>query len=553
MAFKSIRTKLIVLVLSCTIASAFIIGWVCVSNCQRILHQDAARNMNLTCESYQYRYDAALKNAQSTVETAAVYASEHLDSVDRFTVDEAYRDEYASRLEDIMALEAMDTDTVMSYYVRFSPGLLSFEKGFRYVRDEQTGDFVRKEIVKIENYHETDGEYVSWYYEPIKNGSTTWLEPYYNANFDKELVSCVTPFYKDGVLAGVIGVDFDFSRLVADLDDLRVFDNGYAFLCSPEGKVYYHPLYEAGTFIQDDVKDFDADLSLETSGEKLFDGFSNGEPIFYAFRTLTNNMRLMLRAPVSEVEAEANAMMRTIIMITAAVVAVAVSITIYVCRRITQPLLELTVAATAIAKGDYSVPINVHTRDEVGVLAHTLRRASIELKATTARMNQLAYRDALVGVRNKTAYELEVVTLEQDIDNGTAEFGIAVFDVNNLKEANDTFGHEQGDKVIKTGCNRICESFAHSPVFRVGGDEFIALLSKNDMEHIDELLANFAARTEEENAAATRPQDVVTMAVGVAFYDPAHDSCVQDVFNRADAEMYANKQKMKSSAKKTDA
>lgn len=546
MGFKSIQTKYILLVVGSIVASALLIGGVCVENSMRYANGAVSREMNLTCESYQHRYDASLQKAQSAVETAAVYASDRLESIQRFSTDAAYRDEYVSKLEDVMALETLDTNSVMSYYVRFSPDLLSFEKGFRFARNEYGGEFKRMDILKIQDYQENDDEHVGWYYEPISRGTTTWLEPYYNATFKKQMVSCVAPFYKDGVLAGVIGVDFDFSRLVDDLDELRIFENGYAFLSSPEGKIYFHPLYGEGTYIQDDVTEFDADLTQESSGNVLYGGISKGEEVDYAFRTLTNGMKLVLRAPESEIYANATNMRHTITWLVLGIVTLATPLTIFICRRITRPLRELTVVAAAMSKGDYSMPINVRSKDELGVLAHTLRRASVELKANAARMRQLAYKDALTGVRNKAAYEMEITPLEDEIAAGTARFGIALFDVNNLKEANDVYGHEQGDKVIKIGCNRICRSFPHSPVFRVGGDEFVAILKGDEVTRVDIYLKDFAERAASENASVEQPQDVVNVAVGVAFFDPELDASVQDVFNRADAEMYAAKEEMKS-------
>ena len=543
--FRSIQTKYILLVLCCVIASALVIGGVCVSNAVYTTQRGAAQNMNLTCETYRYKYDAMFEDVQTAVETSASYAARDLESIGRFSSDAAYRDAYAEQLEKVLALETQNSDSVISYYVRFSPDLLSFERGFRFARSSTDEAFERIPIVKIQDYQEGDQEHVGWYFTPISTGTTTWLEPYYNANLDMEMVSCVTPFYKDGELVGVIGMDISFSKLVDDLDDLRIFDNGYAFLCSSEGKIYYHPLYKSGTAIQQDVSGFDAHLENESSGELLYSGVSKGEKVDYAFRTLTNGMRLVLRAPVSEINADMTSMVYTIGLLVLSIVAFFIVMTVFISRRITRPLRELTEAAGLLSQGDYDIQVDTTSRDEVGILAHALKRAAAELKAAAERMKQLAYKDSLTGVRNKTAYSLEVNALEAEIENDCADFGIVVFDVNNLKTANDVYGHEQGDKVIRIGCNRICMTFPHSPVFRIGGDEFVAVIKGEELSHVRERLAAFAERTKIENANVEQPQDKVHVAVGVAIFDPARDTCVQDVFNRADSQMYETKQIMK--------
>ena len=117
-------------------------------------------------------------------------------------------------------------------------------------------------------------------------------------------------------------------------------------------------------------------------------------------------------------------------------------------------------------------------------------------------------------------------------------FAIVIFDVNDLKKVNDTSGHQAGDQYILEACKIICEAFKHSPVFRVGGDEFAVIAEGNDYEHIGELVK----RVDDHNEEALRSGGVV-IACGVAKYD--HDTCVASVFERADQNMYKNKNALK--------
>jgi len=57
------------------------------------------------------------------------------------------------------------------------------------------------------------------------------------------------------------------------------------------------------------------------------------------------------------------------------------------------------------------------------------------------------------------------------------EFGVIGCDVNGLKKINDTLGHKAGDEYICAACKMLCEYFKHSPVFRIGGDEFVVILT----------------------------------------------------------------------------
>ncbi|MBQ8971088.1 MAG: GGDEF domain-containing protein [Lachnospiraceae bacterium] len=162
-------------------------------------------------------------------------------------------------------------------------------------------------------------------------------------------------------------------------------------------------------------------------------------------------------------------------------------------------------------------------------------------------MQELANRDALTGIRNKTAYDKEIKRLEWELDDGNTKFGFAMVDLNFLKRINDTYGHEQGNDAIKRCCRLVCEVFVHSPVFRIGGDEFVVILEHHDYDHIEELVAQF--NREIDAFAKDETLEVwerISAAIGYALYDKVRDDSVSNVFKRADKAMYQRKTEMKA-------
>ena len=83
--------------------------------------------------------------------------------------------------------------------------------------------------------------------------------------------------------------------------------------------------------------------------------------------------------------------------------------------------------------------------------------------------------------------------------------------------------------------------FDHSPVFRIGGDEFVTVLLNGDFQNREALLQRFEERRQEICAGAQNPWEEVHIAVGIAVYDPQTDATVQDTVRRADQIMYENK------------
>ena len=148
--------------------------------------------------------------------------------------------------------------------------------------------------------------------------------------------------------------------------------------------------------------------------------------------------------------------------------------------------------------------------------------------------------DELTGVKNKHAYADAEAKMNEQINNKMASpFAVAVFDINGLKQVNDTLGHQAGDEYIKKGCNTICRFFKHSPVYRVGGDEFAVLVTGYDYLNIDSIINRF-----KKHIIKNKLKGDVVVAAGISSYDS--DSSVAEIFTRADEAMYRNKKELKS-------
>ena len=153
----------------------------------------------------------------------------------------------------------------------------------------------------------------------------------------------------------------------------------------------------------------------------------------------------------------------------------------------------------------------------------------------------MANKDAMTGVKNKRAYAQTEADIDEKIKNGGQEpFAVVVCDLNGLKQVNDTLGHSAGDEFISSSCAIICDVFCHSPVFRIGGDEFAVILQERDYEHRDDLTVQLAATLDEHKHMGIRP-----LAFGMSEFNQETDMRVQDVFERADKLMYEDKEKCK--------
>lgn len=153
---------------------------------------------------------------------------------------------------------------------------------------------------------------------------------------------------------------------------------------------------------------------------------------------------------------------------------------------------------------------------------------------------EMATKDALTGVKNRHAFLQAEKHLNEQIKNGIASpFAVVVFDINGLKDINDSMGHQMGDQYIRKACSTVCDIFKRSRVFRIGGDEFAVICQGKDYKNIESLLAEM----DEANSYNKSVGDV-QIAYGKAEFED--DSSVQEVFERADRRMYAHKDTLKS-------
>ena len=172
------------------------------------------------------------------------------------------------------------------------------------------------------------------------------------------------------------------------------------------------------------------------------------------------------------------------------------------------------------------------------------REQKQEVELGTAR--HMAYTDPLTGIKNKSAYIEDIGIIETRVkDKKLSDFGIIVFDLNGLKIINDTKGHEAGDEYIRGASRLICKTFEHSPIYRIGGDEFVAFLEGEDFTNHEELIKGFNKLIEKNQESG----DVV-ISCGFACYNPKNDDSIMRTFERADQKMYTRKRILKANLAK---
>ena len=211
--------------------------------------------------------------------------------------------------------------------------------------------------------------------------------------------------------------------------------------------------------------------------------------------------------------------------------------------------------------------LNLKGNDEITDLANSLKvlendsyerfnalldtnRQLLISREETKKMTILANQDGLTGVHNKVAYNSEVMRINEQIKNGEkVEFAVVMVDLNYLKDTNDSFGHDTGDMVLIKLASLVCDIFTLSPVYRIGGDEFVVICRGKDYHKVANLVQEFKDRIGDPDKSANHDAEHVSAAIGYAVFNAKQDNEVEDVFKRADNAMYQNKRLLKNPSK----
>lgn len=494
----------------------------------KILAKDSDIITESVANTEALKINENLRELEFTVKTMEQYAVSTLEQAG-WLMDEEFRDEYLYTTKNTFYAIAEGSRGAVSFYFRLDPDLIDPYAGFYIGRKSSTADFVEFEQLSLEGWEDAPYEDVCWYSEPKRTGAPVWINPYYDSVLEMTMISYVIPVYKDHTFIGIVGMDYQFEMLCDMVDEISVYDNGFAYLANEADKhVYYSP-----------VDDHQLDKTHTNHG------FAEEHKV------LENGMCLVIHADYSDIQRDSYTIVTIIIVIVVALMAAFTLITYFFTKRIVYPLKEITKASELLADGNMELHLeNCETKDEVGVLARSFEKTAEKLRGYMTYINALAYKDGLTGIKNRTAYNEMSAELDVKIKIGYNEpFGMLSADINLLKATNDKYGHEIGNKLIVKASKIICDVFKHSPVFRMGGDEFAVLLKGEDLENLDALLAELDAKCAESELIIDGDRIPISIARAADVFNPALDVCVEDVYSRADKLMYDNKNTSKSKSK----
>ncbi len=495
----SIRLKITAIAIAAVLTTLLSILLLSASSIQAESDRRSVEVMRLIGQTTANTLDAYFVSVEQAVDMAANEAIDLLDSVvlaecgavgrestrtpEQSARLDVYLQEHCEQIQRIFENVASHTRGVITYYYCLSPDVSETEHGFFYSRVGKAGFFAR-EPLDARTLDPDDTEHTTWYFSPIQHGRPSWVGPY-TAHFLDEMWICsyLVPIYSAGTLIGVLGMDIPMDTLIGQVSPLRVYESGFASLCDADGRIYYHPVMAAGATPELTKLNVSRELlHEEDSGEALIRYQSNGQRRQMSFSTLRNGMKLVITAPVREINASWLHLVRTVLLVALLVTVFFAGMLMLFMRLATRPLVNLTAAARRLAASDYDVPLPYHGRDEVGELTDAFRLMRDQQKAYVADLNRRVYTDDLTGLPNFRSFFILAEAARDSLRESGNSPALLYFDLIGMKHFNRQYGFEEGDRLICAVGELLERRYGRQYICRIGQDQFAAVAAEEGLQ-----------------------------------------------------------------------
>lgn len=448
---KTIKIKVTVGIIICSLISAIIISIMSISNSRNLSNNDAEKELSLICENAGGEINTLISNIEQSVDTLSDIALSRLN-FSEFQNNDEYVAQYTDDLMPDFVKFAEHTEGAVCAYIRYNPDFTEPTSGIFLTRKNTSEKFDSTTPTDFSIYAKDDLAHVGWYYIPVQNKAPIWMDPYLNENVNIYMISYVIPLYVDGVSVGIIGMDIDFGQITKMADDITAFDTGYAFITGTQGNIMYHKEIATGTDLASSeggnlskAKEFLGDDKNEGG---ITEYRYNGADKYMSFSMLKNDMRLVLTVPLKEIEANANELSVKILGFLLLGVLISAVLGIFISGSIANPIKKLTVVIRQTAQLNFQqneyTDVLAKRKDETGNMAkavNEMRSALWEIvsemektkKQLTSNMEQL---DAVMKENNFISEDNSATTQElaAGMEEMTSNTALIVGDISAIQD-----------------------------------------------------------------------------------------------------------------------
>lgn len=162
-------------------------------------------------------------------------------------------------------------------------------------------------------------------------------------------------------------------------------------------------------------------------------------------------------------------------------------------------------------------------------------------KKRQTELDRLAHYDTLTGLVNRYFLQITLTNLLENSKRTNTKNGILFLDLDHFKQINDLYGHNEGDLLLQEAAQRIQASVRTSDIVaRVGGDEFIVVLTRVQSQELVEKISNNLIDVLRKPFHINNHEHTIGASIGIVI-SPIHGKSIDELLSRADSAMYRAK------------
>lgn len=392
---KKISTKIIVIVLVCSIAMSLLVGITSILGSKKVVEEEVKSNLDYITQLNAKDYNSNLDFYETTAATIYQMIDATIDptrlSEETYLVD--YNDNVLGPIIERITKDAKES---LGIFVAFDPRYTGRTEGIWAALDKNGN--IEKALPTAFTSKDENNPKFAWYFDSIKLGKGLWSDMY-TSNAGQNVITYSTPVIVNNKSIGAIGIDLNIDEIVNDIENIKLYDNGYAFLLNKDYDYLIHPTLDNTSNLNtiDDGKYTKVVENIEVENSGVMTGEFFGENEIMSFSKLDDEKILILIVPEKEIFSKVNQIAYIIgaVILMASILATIISL--IAGKRIGDPIVLITGMLETTSKLDLknieeTKEMNnlVNRRDEVGrifrstgVLREEMRNIISKIEDTT--------------------------------------------------------------------------------------------------------------------------------------------------------------------------
>jgi methyl-accepting chemotaxis protein len=382
---KKISYKIMSAIILCALIVSLLLGSTSSLYSSKIIKKETNDKLIYMSEKYANEYSQMLRNIEgvSSALTSTIFSTFNLEEYNR---DPNYVLTYLDKLDLVIKRTAEKTNKIQGVYFMMNPDLTGKDYFSWYVKDgklfeKNDSGFGSDDI----SYFDPEDEEMNYYYEPIKTKKGMWTDPCWDEDVNKNLMSYTEAVFKEDVLIGVVGFDVDMDDMKNEINSMKVYDTGYAFLLNKDYDVLIHQTLENGenlkTVNNGDYKRVVEEMEKNSSGTVNYE--INGQKKIFGYAHLSNEWIIGFEPSVKKVFQPIKKLIYLLIRLIFLGIFLAIIIGLYMGSLISKPIVKITELINKMANFELTEEQCLNklkvSKDETGEMAKSIAMLRVKL------------------------------------------------------------------------------------------------------------------------------------------------------------------------------